>query len=66
MSIKGYVDIYMLSTIRPEIKTLKNYYALCNNCLKIEQEQGQSLDEKMTPAKTKPRGIGQYLSKKIH
>ena len=27
--------------------------ALCSNCLKVEQEHDQSLDEKMTPAETK-------------
>ena len=60
----------MLSTIRPEIKTLLKikalFDALRNNCLKIDLEHDQSLDEKMTFAKTKRRGIRQYLSKKIH
>ena len=30
------------------------------------QEQYQSIDEKMVPAKTKRSGICQYLPKKIH
>ena len=36
------------------------------NCLKIDQEPYQSLDEQMIPAKTKRSGILQHLPKKIH
>ena len=36
-------------------------HALCANCLSIEQEQHQSFDEQMVPAKTKRSRIHQYL-----
>ena len=40
--------------------------AIRSNCLRLEQEQNQSIDEQMTPAKTKRSGIRQYLPKRIH
>ena len=40
--------------------------AISNNCLRFEQEQNQSVDEQMIPAKTKRSAIRQYLPKKIH
>ena len=40
--------------------------AVRDNCAKIEQECNQSTDEQMIPAKTKKRGIRQYIPKKIH
>ena len=40
--------------------------AVRKNCIKIEQERDQSVDEQMIPAKTKRSGIRQYMPKKIH
>ena len=40
--------------------------AIRSNCLKLEQEQNQPIDEQMIPAMTKRSGIQQYLPKKIH
>ena len=42
------------------------FHALRTNCLSAEQEQYQSTDEQMVPAKTKRSGICQYLPRKIH
>ena len=41
-------------------------YNLRTNCLSVEQEQHQSVDKQMVPAKTKRSGICQYFPKKIH
>ena len=41
-------------------------HTLHTNCLSVEQEQYQSIDEQMVPARTKRSGICQYLPKKIH
>ena len=38
--------------------------AVRNNCIKIEQERDQSVDEQMIHAKTKRSGIRQYMQKK--
>ena len=40
--------------------------ALCTSFLSIEQQQYQSINEQMIPAKTKKSGIRQCLLKKIH
>ena len=40
--------------------------AVRSNCLKIEQECHQSIEEKMITLKTKRSGIRQYMPKKIH
>ena len=40
--------------------------ALRKNCQKIEQEEYQSIDEQIVPAKTKYSGIRQYNPKKPH
>ena len=40
--------------------------ALRENCLKIEQEENQSVDEQIIPAKTKYSGIRQYNPMKPH
>ena len=40
--------------------------AVRNNCIKIEQERDQSVDEQMIPATAKRSGIRQYMPKKIH
>lgn len=39
---------------------------LRNNCQKLEQEEYQSIDEQIVPAKTKYSGIRQYNPKKPH
>ena len=41
-------------------------YVSRTNCPSVEQEQYQSIEEQMVPAKTKRSGIYQYLPKKIH
>ena len=41
-------------------------HALRTNCLSVEQEQYESINEQMVPVKTKRSEIRQYLPKKIH
>ena len=41
-------------------------HTLPTNCLSVEQQQYQSIDEWILPAKTKRSGIPQYLPRKIH
>lgn len=49
-----------LFKVEPVVNTLRT------NCLSVEQEQYQSIDEQMVPAKTKRSAIRQYMPKKIH
>ena len=49
-----------LFKVEPVVNTLRTNY------LSVEQEQYQSIDEQMVPAKTKRSGIRQYMPKKIH
>ena len=53
-------DSSRLFKIEPIIDGLRK------NCLKIEPEKYQSIDEQMVPAKTKRSRIRQYVPKKIH
>ena len=49
-----------LSKVKPLLDAIRS------NCLRLEQEQNQPIDEQIIPAKTKRSGIRQYLPKKIH
>ena len=53
-------DYSILLKVEPVVHTLRT------NCLSVEQEQHQSVDKQMVPAKTKRSSIRQYLPKKIH
>ena len=41
-------------------------HVLCTNCLSVAQEQYQSIDKQLVPAKTKRSGIRLVLPKKIY
>ena len=76
MSLKRYELIrrYLLANDNKEkkddssrlFKVQPVVHALRTNCLSVDQQQYQSIDEQMVPAKTKRSGIHQYLPNKIH